>query len=232
MTVMRQRRDDAGYSLAEMLVVIIMLTLVTGSITAVVITTLKRQNTLATRGSVLASIRNSLEQVDRDIRSANPLCYVSPTEVVAYEADDHPPQIVDYTFDSQQQTLTETRYSADVNGTLNPSIICAVPQVTGTGTITTDYHELGVKASRTVLSDVIAGSFGSYTSDELSATTLADCTATGADTSTTYATTAAAASVGAMTVTVTVHPAHLNTPLTTSDCGTYVRNLAIAEPNT
>jgi type II secretory pathway pseudopilin PulG len=222
-------RDDRGYSLVEMLVTIIMFTLVAGSITAVVVTTLKHQNSLSARGSVLAATRNSLENVDRDIRSANPLCYVTGTEVVAFETkpvSGSAFSIVDYTVDTVKKRLVYTRYAVTQTQNANPS--CAVTTINGTGSTTTTWYEATpATTSRTVLSSLV-GNLSTFTVPQ---TATFDTCATGG--STPNATTAAqAAAVTDLTVTVSLQPTSISSPVTTSDCGTYIRNFAVPSPST
>lgn len=221
----RFRGADSGYSLAEMMVVILMFTLVAGSITAVVITTLKHQNSLADRASVLARTRNSLEQVDRDIRSANPLCYATGSEFVAWESAPVG-AIVDYKFDTTRHTLTYTRYTPTVtqNGALNPTISCPIATTTGTGTTTTTEYESAISVSRSILTNVTSGSFTAYVA-QATAPTFYSCAGTGA---TTPNYPAATAMPTAMIVNVSVQPASLSKPVSTSDCGTYIRNYPIS----
>ena len=197
------RAADRGYSLVEMLVTIIMFTLIVGSITTVVITSMKHQNSLAARGTVLAQVRAALEEVDRDIRSANPLCAVSGTEVVLEETEPTT-TIVDYKVVGTK--LMYTKYSAVPSGTL----ICGNAAI---GSVIT---------SRTVLSNLVVGSTPVFTSP--SAATFSTCPGgtTPAPLPTTVPT-----NIPSLTVSLSSQPANVTKPVSSTDCGTDLRKFTV-----
>jgi type II secretory pathway pseudopilin PulG len=215
---MLRRRSvvDSGYSLVEMLVTIIMFTLVAGSITAVVITTLKHQNSLAERSSVLAATRNSLENVDRDIRAANPLCAASTTEVTMYEPTSS--SIVDYQV--QGTDLVYTQYNAlslpSSPAPTNPT--CTQTTTAADGTVVSAYWDEGaVKiAHKVVLANLTTNAI--FTGQAVQ--TAFDQCPVGVN----PATIGSANNIAILTVSVSVQPVSLSKPVTTSDCGTYLRN--------
>jgi prepilin-type N-terminal cleavage/methylation domain-containing protein len=69
---------DAGFSLTELLIVIV-LTGIIGSIVLTVVTTgLHQQTKVEDRNDSLAQARTALQRIDRDVRSANPLTAACP----------------------------------------------------------------------------------------------------------------------------------------------------------
>jgi type II secretory pathway pseudopilin PulG len=214
----RNFRTDDGLSLVEMLVTIIMFTLIVGSITTVVITSLKHQRSLSDRGSALAAARNSLEQVDRDIRSANPLCSATGTDIKMFEDDptSHP-SIVDYTVSGT--SLLYTQYS--VVPVVGPSATCTVT-TSSSGTLSTAYYNTSTAlvSGRTVLTNLVSPT--RVFSLMPSGTVFDTCPTTGADPTGT-----AVGTIPALIVSVSVKPPTLNSPVAVSDCGTYLRNYNI-----
>jgi type II secretory pathway pseudopilin PulG len=221
------RRGDGGYTLVEMLVTIVMLTLITGSITAVVITSLKHQTSLSDQSSALASVRNSLEQVDRDIRSADPLCYATGNEIAMLKTYPTPSSIVDYSVATVKGVtdLVYHQYGASTTPAAGP--VCAVTTTPpGSSTpITTDYYESGSPVpsatGRIVIGD-LTGTTSSIFTAPASLTTFDNCVSGGTAPADTLA--GAAAAIQVLTLTVSVQPATLHKPVTATDCGTYIRN--------
>jgi prepilin-type N-terminal cleavage/methylation domain-containing protein len=212
----RVNSNDGGFNLAEMLVVVVLMSIVMGSIATVVVTSLHKQNDLANRGTVLAQMRNALAQVDRDIRSANPLCYATGTRVVMLQTYDVG-LITDYSVSGTKLVYKEFRTAtADTTTTpnSNPGCIYTNP-ITGA---TTTYYEVTPVASRTVVYDLTAGS-APFTVP--SAPTLNSCPAGSAPAATS---TAAAKQISALTVKLSVKSAKQHTPVFASDCGIRLRN--------
>ncbi|HWA67394.1 MAG TPA: hypothetical protein VG899_13620 [Mycobacteriales bacterium] len=222
---------DGGYTLVEMLVTIIMLTLITGSITAVVITSLKHQNSLQVRGSVLASVRSSLEDIDRDIRSANPLCYATGTEITMLESKEtspvQTPVIVDYKVQGTKLVYTQYNVVSTVvpPATAPANYTCSVAKTTGTLTSTTYYTELTpIRSQRTVISNLTGSTSTIFALP--GAPTFNTCPAPVNVPN--ALTQAAAMAIQELTVSVSVQPSTLSSPVSASDCGTYLRNYAVA----
>ena len=230
MTTNPEIADDRGYTLVEMLVTVIMFTLIVGSITTVVITGLKHQKSLQDRGSALASVRTAIEQVDRDIRSANPLCYGTGTELTMLETD---PAggiltaniIVDYKLNPDGTALQYTRYQSNGSAGSNslPGISCAWRQVNGTTSSTSTLYAGTQITTRTVIGNLVGTS--SSPPFLLSGTTYDICPAngtTGAGSTLNYP--AVPTTVPAITVNLAAQPATLTHPVSASDCGTYLPN--------
>jgi prepilin-type N-terminal cleavage/methylation domain-containing protein len=208
--------NTSGYSLVEMLVTIVLFSLVTGSITAVVIATLQHQRSLSQRGSVLASTRNALEQVDRDIRSANPLCAASRTQLTMFESAPTP-KIVTY-----QVSGTDLIYREYTPVVTSGSPVCTVSTIHGATTTTTLYTiAAGSPLShRYVLRNLVSPT--QVFSLPPASTNFATCPTNGADPSS-----QTVSQISALTVSVSVKTAALKTPVAVSDCGTYLRNYNI-----
>jgi hypothetical protein len=212
-----------------MIVTIIVFTLVTGSITTVVIASLKHQNSLADRGSALAAARNALEQVDRDIRSANPLCVASASEVVMLETPQTPlgtpASIVDYKIVGNQLWY----YQYSTNPTAPPPqpgvtpVMCNQPVfVGGVGGTVPVYESAVPTASRVILNNVVNTSAAVFTLPPTN-TTFDNCPTGGvAPTSATPVN-----KITALTATISLEPPTLKSPVTATDCGTYLRNSAV-----
>lgn len=81
----RAAKGDAGFTLTELLVVIV-LTGIIGSIVATAVTTgLHQQTKVEDRNDALAQARTALQRIDRDVRSSNPLKCASATRLVLAE---------------------------------------------------------------------------------------------------------------------------------------------------
>jgi type II secretory pathway pseudopilin PulG len=221
--------SQAGYSLVEMLVTIIMFTLIVGSITTVVITTMKHQTSLSDRGTALASLRNSLEQVDRDIRSANPLCYATGSEVAMYEQSGGNEGIVDYSVQPDKHNPSvmdlEYRHYVAVQSPASGTIVCALsttPPGVAVATVT-DYYEIQPPtATRTVIYGLTGSTSTIFTALQTGSPSLAtfsNCITNGVS-----PTGLTASTIAVLTATASVQPASLHTPVTATDCGTFIRN--------
>ncbi len=71
----------SGFTLSEMLVVIVLFSIIGGIVGTVVRVGLTHQTQLQDRNSAFADARKVIQRVDRDIRAANPLDYFSPTMI-------------------------------------------------------------------------------------------------------------------------------------------------------
>jgi type II secretory pathway component PulJ len=224
---------DGGYSLVEMLVTIIMFTLIAGSITTVVITSLKHQQSLADRGSALATLRNSLEQVDRDIRSADPLCYATGTEIAMLEQPQNGGSgvaIVDYSVqpdpnNSTIKDLVYTRYSNWSNTTPSGAVEC-ITSVTLAGSATptiTDYWEAGPPTTTRTVIYGLTGNTSSIFTAPANPATFQNCITGGAAPTSTMPV-SGGVKIPILAMTVSQQPASLHEPVTATDCGTFLRN--------
>jgi Tfp pilus assembly protein PilW len=216
------RNADVGYSLVEMLVTLIVFTLIVGSITTVVITALKHQTSLADRGTVLASTRNSLEQLDRDIRSANPLCSANTGEVIAYEeAGDY---IADYKVIGTSAPFKLMYYKYAVVPGSAGSSLCTSSTTVGTLTTYTYRNAAGgPSTTRIVLNNLQSNQIFSIPAPP-TGTTFNDCPTGGGDPA---AVAGGVANISTLAVNVSVQPPTLSSPVAVSDCGTYLRNYVV-----
>jgi prepilin-type N-terminal cleavage/methylation domain-containing protein len=73
--------SDRGFTLSELLVVIVLFSIIGGIVGTVVRVGLKHQAQMQDRSSAFASARTVIQRVDRDIRAADPLDYFSPTTI-------------------------------------------------------------------------------------------------------------------------------------------------------
>jgi len=71
--VRRPRPVDAGYSLVEMLVVVVILGVVSAVVSAAIISSLRVQQVTESNVTSMAGARTAIERMSRDIRTANPL---------------------------------------------------------------------------------------------------------------------------------------------------------------
>jgi prepilin-type N-terminal cleavage/methylation domain-containing protein len=69
----RCRGDERGYSLVELLVVMLMLSIIGGFVTASVITGVRTSRATEARTYALTDIQKGLERVGRELRAANPI---------------------------------------------------------------------------------------------------------------------------------------------------------------
>jgi hypothetical protein len=177
----------------------------------VVIATLRHQNTLAKRNSILAATRASLERVDRDIRSANPLCFATDAHIAMWE--DFPNgYIADYSISGT--SLVYTQYTPTTHPNANPS--CVINN--GDGSVTT-YYEGTASTPKKILTDLTTLTPFS----QPSVTTFDTCPTGG--TAPNATTTSQASTISVLTVAVTVRPANFHhQPVSVSDCGTRLRN--------
>jgi prepilin-type N-terminal cleavage/methylation domain-containing protein len=197
----RHRRTvstDAGITLTELLVSIVIFGMVSAMVTTAAVTGLHQQTKVANRDDALAQIRTALQRIDRDIRSTYPLLSASPTRLVLQEVEAHVTKTV--TFEVTGSTLTwgETDEYADGS----------------TSTIPT----------RVLLDDVVT----SPTSPVFSFSPITGYTApsgSGVNASTcAFGPGIDAGCVGTITVRISVQPPHLEAPVTMSDNGTQLRN--------
>lgn len=71
--VRRTHQHDAGYSLVEMLVVVVILGVVSAVVSAAIISSLRVQQVTESNVTSMAGARTAVERMSRDIRTANPL---------------------------------------------------------------------------------------------------------------------------------------------------------------
>ena len=105
---------EAGFTLAEMLVSIIVFGMVGAIVTTASVSGLQHQTKLQNRNDALALARNALQSIDRDIRSAYPLYAASPTQIVFDEAQTTVTRHMTYTVSNGQLLVDETDTLAGV----------------------------------------------------------------------------------------------------------------------
>jgi prepilin-type N-terminal cleavage/methylation domain-containing protein len=101
-------RTDGGFTLTEMLVVIVLFGIIGAIVTTASITGLRQQSQLQNRSDVLAQARTALERIDRDIRSANPLLAATSTQLVLSEVSPSLTRTVTYAVSSHKLVASET----------------------------------------------------------------------------------------------------------------------------
>jgi prepilin-type N-terminal cleavage/methylation domain-containing protein len=69
----RRSGEDAGYSLVELLVVMLMLSIIGGFVTTSVVTGIRTTRATEARTYALTDIQRGLERVGRELRAANPI---------------------------------------------------------------------------------------------------------------------------------------------------------------
>jgi prepilin-type N-terminal cleavage/methylation domain-containing protein len=99
---------DAGWTLTEMLVVIVLFGLIGAIVTTASISGLHQQTKLQDRSDVLAQARAALERIDRDVRSANPLLAASSTQLVVREVEPTVTRTVTYSVSNNTLTARES----------------------------------------------------------------------------------------------------------------------------
>jgi prepilin-type N-terminal cleavage/methylation domain-containing protein len=99
----RPSRSDAGFTLTELLVAIVLFAIVGGAITMAATSGLHHQREVQDRGDALAQARTALQRIDRDIRSTSALAYVGSTAIAMNETG--------------SGTTTQVCYWVDVTGT-------------------------------------------------------------------------------------------------------------------
>jgi prepilin-type N-terminal cleavage/methylation domain-containing protein len=189
--------NDEGFSLTELLVVLVLFAIIGGVITTASVTGLSHQTSLQDRSDALAQARTAVQRIDRDIRSAYPLLAASSTRLVLQEV---------------QPTVTRTMTYA-VSGT---KLTVGETDTTATGTTTTPTKSLLTNLVTT--SPVFSVSpIPGYVAPSGSGVTAATCAMSGG---TAYD----PGCVGTITVHVVVRPPSLSTPVSLTDNGTELRN--------
>ena len=231
----RREARDRGFTLTEMLVTIMVFSLVTGSITAVVVTTMKHQNSLSDRASAIASVRNAIEQVDRSVRSANPLCYATGTEITMLETNpksgvSNATIIVDYTLSGSSLIYTQYSTTQVAAQALNPqkpaALSCSLSTLSALTNPSVPIYEYQQLTTRTILRNIVTTGTSAVFLDASATTNFDECPQVGSTTGTApNATTAAAAQqISTLAVNLSVKPKSLSKAVRISDCGTYLYN--------
>jgi prepilin-type N-terminal cleavage/methylation domain-containing protein len=135
----RRRDRDAGFTLTEMLVVIMLFTMIGAAITTTVVSGLRHQTTLQDRSQAIAGARTALERVDRDLRAADPLMAVSANQLVMSEVPN----------ENAPTATRQITYSVIAAGTSNELVVDEVDTST-TGVVTT-------KPRRVLLTNLVNG---------------------------------------------------------------------------
>jgi prepilin-type N-terminal cleavage/methylation domain-containing protein len=105
----RARRSDAGFTLTELLVTIVLFAIVGGAITMAATSGLRHQREVQDRGDALAQARTALQRIDRDIRSAAPLAYASRTAIATNQTGSATTNQVCYWVQATSSTTAELR---------------------------------------------------------------------------------------------------------------------------
>jgi prepilin-type N-terminal cleavage/methylation domain-containing protein len=192
-------RGDRGYSLAEMLVTVIVFAIVTGAITTVVISSLGHQRELSDRGEALAQMRTTLERIDRDVRSANPLCAASYTRLQLEEDAPAPGRIIEYSVSGNRLIATEYGL-AGATGSCTPTA--------------------GATRGPTVLQGNLVNTSRVFSLPS------ADYYLCDADPNPTDPASVPIGQITSLAIHLSVQPSSLDEPVSLSDCGTQLRNVS------
>jgi prepilin-type N-terminal cleavage/methylation domain-containing protein len=102
------RNRDAGFTLTEALVVMVLFGIVGAIVTTASVSGLRHQTQLQDRSDVLAQARTALERIDRDIRSANPLLSASSSQIAIQVVEPTKTRTVTYSVSGNQLIARET----------------------------------------------------------------------------------------------------------------------------
>jgi prepilin-type N-terminal cleavage/methylation domain-containing protein len=81
----RGRRGDRGFTLVEVLMVLLLFGIVSAIVAAVTTSGLHHQRELQDRSDALASARTAMQRIDRDIRSTSQIDYATSSELLMQE---------------------------------------------------------------------------------------------------------------------------------------------------
>jgi prepilin-type N-terminal cleavage/methylation domain-containing protein len=192
---------DSGYTLSEMLVVLVLLGIVGAIVTTASVTGLHHEGDLQDRTDATSQARTALERVDRDIRSTYPLLAASPTQIVLQEVQPTVTKTVTYAVSGSQLTVSTTS---------TPS---------GGGTATSSSSVLLRNLVNTAATPVFTVTpYSGYVAPSGSGVNASTCAMT--------ATSYDPGCVGTITVHVMVQPPTVSGPVSVSDSGTELRNAA------
>jgi len=202
----RRRADrDGGFTLSEMLVVIVLFGIIGTIIATTVRMGLKHQTQLQDRNAAFAGVREVIQRVDRDIRAANPLESASATQIQLYEnegASAATGQVVTYAVVATSSTTAELTYNAG-DGSATRTLITNLVQ-TSTNPIFSFSPASDYAANQTTAQSLVTNA----------STCAIRATPTQYDPS----------CVGMITVHLMAQPSTINQPVNVSDNGTELRN--------
>lgn len=189
---------DAGFTLTELLVSIVIFGIVSAMVTVASISGLGRQTQVANRDDALAQLRTALQRVDRDIRSANPLLSVSSNQLVVREI--------------------QAGYTHDLTYSVVGTNLLQDQKTTSPSGVVTNATQRTLLTNLVVSSPVFTVSPKSgYTAQAGSGVNTTTCVLSGA---------IDPGCVGSITVQVSIKPAHLPHAVTMTDGGVELRNAA------
>jgi prepilin-type N-terminal cleavage/methylation domain-containing protein len=79
---LQRRHDDAGFSLIELMVVVMLTAVIGGVVSVSLITGMRSTRQDQSRGNASNAVQLMVEQISRDVRVADPLRSVSTTDIV------------------------------------------------------------------------------------------------------------------------------------------------------
>ncbi|HWC33804.1 MAG TPA: prepilin-type N-terminal cleavage/methylation domain-containing protein [Mycobacteriales bacterium] len=200
MNVLRSgERSDAGFTLTELLVSIVLFGVVSAMVTTASISGLHRQTQVANRDAVLAQMRTVLQRVDRDIRSADPLLSASSTQLVLEEAQPGATRVMTYSLTGSELVVDESTTTSNGLTTTAPHKVLL--------------QDVVATPSSPVFSPAPISGYVAPTGSGVNASTCALSNGT-----------IDIGCVGKITVNLTVQPEHVAAPLTLSDHGVELRN--------
>lgn len=203
----RRLKADGGFTLSELLVVIVLFSIIGGIIGTVVRVGLKHQTQMQDRNAAFADARKVIQRVDRDIRAANPLINTATTPLSATS-------IQMYEYDGTSSTPRVVSYKVvAVSGTTSKLV----------------YQACGTCAEQVLIQNLVQTSSNpvfSFAPTTDYATTYPSQTTTNAATCAFTATPTQydPSCIGTISVHLIVQPATINQPVNISDNGTELRN--------
>jgi prepilin-type N-terminal cleavage/methylation domain-containing protein len=202
------RRDDGGFTLTELLVVMTLSGIIGSVVVAAVTTGLHKQTQVQDRNDALAQARTALQRVDRDIRSTSAVEAATPTEIKLQESQSTVTRLMDYRIVPGIGSFSDL--VVDETDTSNPPGV-AMPAVAEVTLLT----DLVQTASHQVFNFAPIANYGAPSTVSNVTCAVAGTSPTAYDPS----------CIGTITVSLMVQPHSLAQPISMTDNGTDLRNL-------
>lgn len=207
----RRRGDDRGFTLTELLVVIMLFGVIGSIVTTAATTGLRHQTQLQDRSTALSEARVAVQRVDRDIRSASQVDYATASKLVMQEST--------YTGSTATGSEWVCYYTTTVGSDTEliqqfdpTSDSC--PSTSPTLSKVLVHHVVNAAATPVFAYSPIAGFTATASSVDSSS-----CAISGSSPAS-YA----PSCIGTITVHLLVQPSTISTPVSMNDNGTEVRN--------
>jgi prepilin-type N-terminal cleavage/methylation domain-containing protein len=159
--IARLRREDDGYSLIELMVVMILLSIISGIVTATLVGTMRTTRQAQNRAYSAADIQNQLERVARDLRVADPIRAASANSITVDDYRGNTCMRETWALTSGNLVRTAVTYSTWSACSLYPATATPVSSVT-----------------QTVLPSIANGSTSLFTYEDATGATITGSTTT------------------------------------------------------